>query len=56
MSESETVNDTVGEIHVLFRGEDRMEISSTLSLAELNLALDQVKGALLRGDLQAEGI
>lgn len=54
--QTESANDTVGEIHIIFRGDSRMEVSSTLNLPEMNIALDQVKYALLKGDLTLENI
>lgn len=58
MDEVETngVNETIGEIHILFRGIDKVEVSSTLDIPEMNIALDQVKYALLRGELIPSGI
>lgn len=54
--EAPKTDDIVGEIHLLFRGDGQAEISTSLGVAELNLALDTIKHNLLSGELKLENV
>lgn len=57
MSNEDSVEDgVVGEVHLLFRGDNQVEVSTSFSVAELNLALDTVKFNILNGELNPQEV
>ena len=48
--------ETVGEVHIVFRPDRNVELSTNLDVPELNLALDTIKALIISGDLHPEMI
>ncbi len=47
-------NPIVGEVHLLYRGTNQVEVNSTFDVAELYLALATVQKSILDGTLNPE--